>query len=133
MNNPDHISESIETVFRIKILKFFDADSGPGSGKEKFGSGFRDGQIRIRDKKDKQLCKQLWRLIPVLQIRTELREVAAPDQEASDLPPEASDSHTLGTPEEQEKTKTKEKIFKKTTGKLLSGTGKFQVQKPGKR
>ena len=94
-------------------------------GWKKFGSG-----INIPDP---QHCKQLWRLIPVLQIRTELREVAAPDQEASDLPPEASDSHTLGTPEEQEKTKTKEKILKKTTGKLLSGTGKFQVQKPGKR
>jgi hypothetical protein len=72
-------------------------------------------------------------LIPVLQIRKELREVATSDQEASDLSPEASDSHTLGTPEEKEKTKTKEKIFKKTTGKLLPGTGKFQVKKPGKR
>ncbi len=39
MNNPDHISESLSTIFRIKILKFFDAD--PGSGMEK---------IRIRDK-----------------------------------------------------------------------------------
>jgi hypothetical protein len=39
MNNPDHISESEETIFfRVKILKFFDAD--PGSGMEK---------IRIRD------------------------------------------------------------------------------------
>jgi hypothetical protein len=72
-------------------------------------------------------------LIPVLQIRTELREVAAPDQAPRDLSPEASDSHTLGTAQEKEKTNTKEKIFKKTTGKLLSGTGKFQVKKPGKR
>jgi hypothetical protein len=39
MNNPDHISESLETIFWVKILKFFDAD--PGSGMEK---------IRIRDK-----------------------------------------------------------------------------------
>jgi hypothetical protein len=39
MKNPDHISESLETIFRDKILKFFDAD--PGSGMEK---------IRIRDK-----------------------------------------------------------------------------------
>jgi hypothetical protein len=39
MNNPDHISESLETIFWVKILKFFDADSG--SGVEK---------IRIRDK-----------------------------------------------------------------------------------
>jgi hypothetical protein len=38
MNNTDHISESLETIFWVKILKFFDAD--PGSGKEK---------IRIRD------------------------------------------------------------------------------------
>jgi hypothetical protein len=35
MNNSDHISESLETIFWIKILKFFDAD--PGSGMEKFG------------------------------------------------------------------------------------------------
>jgi hypothetical protein len=39
MNNPDHISESLETIFWVKILKCFDAD--PGSGME---------NIRIRDK-----------------------------------------------------------------------------------
>jgi hypothetical protein len=39
MKNPDHISESLETIFEVKIFKFFDAD--PGSGMEK---------IRIRDK-----------------------------------------------------------------------------------
>ncbi len=33
MNNPDHISGSLETIIWIKILKFFDAD--PGSGMEK--------------------------------------------------------------------------------------------------
>jgi hypothetical protein len=34
MNSPDHISESLETIFWVqKILKFFDAD--PGSGIEK--------------------------------------------------------------------------------------------------
>jgi hypothetical protein len=33
MNNPDHISESLETIFWVKILKFFYAD--PGSGMEK--------------------------------------------------------------------------------------------------
>jgi hypothetical protein len=33
MKSPDHISGSLETIFRIKILKFFDAD--PGSGMEK--------------------------------------------------------------------------------------------------
>ncbi len=39
MNNPDHISESLKTIFWFKIRKFFDAD--PGSRMEK---------IRIRDK-----------------------------------------------------------------------------------
>jgi hypothetical protein len=39
MSNPDHISESLETIFWVKILKFFDAV--PGSGTE---------NIRIRDK-----------------------------------------------------------------------------------
>jgi hypothetical protein len=28
MNNPDHISESLETNFWVKILKFFAADLG---------------------------------------------------------------------------------------------------------
>jgi hypothetical protein len=28
MNNPDHISENLKTIFRVKILKFFDADPG---------------------------------------------------------------------------------------------------------
>jgi hypothetical protein len=28
MNNPDHISESLKNNFRIKILRFFDADPG---------------------------------------------------------------------------------------------------------
>jgi hypothetical protein len=40
MNNPNHISESLETILWVKKLKFFDAD--PGSGMEK---------IRIRDVK----------------------------------------------------------------------------------
>ncbi len=41
MNNPDHISEGLETIFWLKIHKFFDAK--PGSGMEK---------IRIRDGKN---------------------------------------------------------------------------------
>jgi hypothetical protein len=41
INNPDHISESLETFFWVKIHRFFDAD--PGSGMEK---------IRIRDNTD---------------------------------------------------------------------------------
>jgi hypothetical protein len=37
MNNPDHrISESLETIFGVKILKFFDAD--PGWKKLEFGN-----------------------------------------------------------------------------------------------
>jgi hypothetical protein len=38
MKSPDHMSESLETIFWVKILKFFGED--PGSGMEK---------IRIRD------------------------------------------------------------------------------------
>jgi hypothetical protein len=33
MNNLDHIFESLETIFWVKIFKFFDAD--PGFGMEK--------------------------------------------------------------------------------------------------
>jgi hypothetical protein len=33
MNNPDHISESSETILWVKIFEFFDAD--PGSEMEK--------------------------------------------------------------------------------------------------
>ncbi len=47
MNNPDHISESLETIFWVKILIFFNAD--PGSWMKnsdprwkKFGSVIRD-------------------------------------------------------------------------------------------
>jgi hypothetical protein len=49
MNNPDHISESLGTIFWVTILKFYDAD--PGSGMEKNSdpeSGMK--KIRIRDK-----------------------------------------------------------------------------------
>jgi hypothetical protein len=50
MNIPDNISENLETVFWVKILKLFDADADPLSGIfltldpgwEKFGSGIRD-------------------------------------------------------------------------------------------
>jgi hypothetical protein len=40
MNNPDHISKSLETIFWVKILKIFDSDPASGSEMEK---------IRIRD------------------------------------------------------------------------------------
>jgi hypothetical protein len=57
MNNPDHSSESSETIFWVKILKFFDAD--PESGMEKiriqdkllgFATLPRNEQIQIRPK-----------------------------------------------------------------------------------
>jgi hypothetical protein len=39
MNSPDHISESLETIFfKVKILKFFDAHPGW----KKIGCGIRD-------------------------------------------------------------------------------------------
>jgi hypothetical protein len=43
MNNPDRISLSLETIFGVKILKFFYADPGSGSGMEKIC--IRDGKI----------------------------------------------------------------------------------------
>jgi hypothetical protein len=33
MNNPDYISESLKTIFWVKILKFFHADPRSGIGK----------------------------------------------------------------------------------------------------
>ncbi len=48
MNIPNHISERLETLFWLKILKFFDADPGSGNlfdldpGWKKFGSEIRD-------------------------------------------------------------------------------------------
>jgi hypothetical protein len=43
INNPDHISQSLKTIFWVKILKVFDADPGW----KKFGSG-----INIPDPQD---------------------------------------------------------------------------------
>ena len=40
MNNPDHISERLVTIFWVKMLKFFDAD--PGWKKLKFGSDIQN-------------------------------------------------------------------------------------------
>jgi hypothetical protein len=50
MNNPDHISESLETIFGLKYLNSLMRIGDPGSGMEKnsdpglkkFGSGIRD-------------------------------------------------------------------------------------------
>ncbi len=47
MNNPDHISESFETIILVRILKFFDADPGWKNldpGWKKMGSGIPDLQ-----------------------------------------------------------------------------------------
>jgi hypothetical protein len=49
MNNPDHISESLETIFWVKIPKFFDPD--PGSGMEKIR--IRGKHARIRNTEEK--------------------------------------------------------------------------------
>jgi hypothetical protein len=48
--HPGSYSESLETIFWVKILKFFDADLDLGSG-NLFDprSGILDGKIRIRD------------------------------------------------------------------------------------
>jgi hypothetical protein len=45
MNNPDHISWILETIFWVKILKFVDADPGW----KKLGSRIRDEKSRIMD------------------------------------------------------------------------------------
>jgi hypothetical protein len=45
MNNPDHLSESLETVLKLHIFKFFDKVPDPESGMEKFGSGIRKTDI----------------------------------------------------------------------------------------
>jgi hypothetical protein len=45
VNNPDDISESLETNFWVKILIFFDADLGSKNSNaewKKFGSGIND-------------------------------------------------------------------------------------------
>jgi hypothetical protein len=48
INIPDHISESLATIFLVKILEFFDADPDPRSGNLlDLGSGIE--KIRIRD------------------------------------------------------------------------------------
>ncbi len=44
MNNPDHISESLETIFWVKILKFFNADPGSGIKKIRFRDNIPDPQ-----------------------------------------------------------------------------------------
>jgi hypothetical protein len=45
MNISDHSSESSETIFSLKILKFYDADPDPGS----IRPWIRDENIQFRD------------------------------------------------------------------------------------
>jgi hypothetical protein len=43
MNIPDHLSESLETIFWVKILKFVNADADPDPGSRNLfdpGPGF---------------------------------------------------------------------------------------------
>jgi hypothetical protein len=72
LNNPDHISESLETVFWVKILKFFDADPGgkiriQDRGWKKFGSGINipDPQRSFKHHVD----LSLYLAMPALQAR----------------------------------------------------------------
>ncbi len=51
MNNPDHISESLETSFWVNILKLFDADLVSGMGKKI--------RIRIRDEQPGSYIRDL--------------------------------------------------------------------------
>jgi hypothetical protein len=63
MNIPDHISESIETIVGVKVLKLFDAD--PDSGSRNLlepGSGME--KIRIRDP-GSQRCQRQESLIKI--------------------------------------------------------------------
>jgi hypothetical protein len=50
VNSPDHISESSDTNFWIKILKFFDFDVDPDPKIVLTPGPGSDGKIRIRDK-----------------------------------------------------------------------------------
>jgi hypothetical protein len=45
-NNQDHISESLETIFWVKILIFFDVDPDPGCSVP--GSGINIPELKSR-------------------------------------------------------------------------------------
>jgi hypothetical protein len=70
-NISDHISESLETIFRSKILKFLDVDPDPG-----FGifmtldpwSGIQHGKIRIRDKHPGSATLVLGQMLGVIHV-----------------------------------------------------------------
>ncbi len=86
MNNPDHISESLETIFRVKIFKFFEAypDSGsrifwlwnrdPGWKKLDPGSG-----INIPDPQNWILARSERDFVSVWALLTRQRFVGTPD------------------------------------------------------
>jgi len=48
MNNLDHISESLETIFWVKLFKFLDTDLGW----KNLGSGMEKIRIRVGKKSD---------------------------------------------------------------------------------
>jgi hypothetical protein len=50
MNTTDHFSESLETIFWVKILEFFDTYPDPGIFFFNRGSGMEKIWIRDRDK-----------------------------------------------------------------------------------
>jgi hypothetical protein len=49
MNIPDPVSESLETILWVKILKFFDMDANPDPGWKNSDPGSGMEKIRIRD------------------------------------------------------------------------------------
>ncbi len=61
MNIPDHIFDSSETIFWVKILKFFDADPDPGSGNLFYPrSGMKKNRIRDKHPRSVILVKRSW-------------------------------------------------------------------------
>ncbi len=50
MNNPDLISESLEIIFWVKILKFFDADQGSGMEKIRTAILGKSGTLTNKEK-----------------------------------------------------------------------------------
>ncbi len=55
LNNLGHITESLDTIFGLKKIKFFNKDPGW----KKFGYGIRNEKIRIRDKHPGSTTMQL--------------------------------------------------------------------------
>jgi hypothetical protein len=63
MNNPDHISESLGTIFWVKILEFLDADPGILDGKNRIKDKHL-GSATLRTEKRQQ--KQMKHLLPTI-------------------------------------------------------------------